>query len=222
MEASYAEWVRRWQAALDACQRMGGEAHEMAILPPASEEDIAQVEAEIGRVLPTSFRKVLTEFSGHLSLDWYLPDNVVLPQELREIFSGECSWGLPQLREAIKNYHGWLETNFADVEDSYDSVWHNKLAFAQVANGDLLAFDLKFVPDPPVVYLSHDGGDGHGYRLGDNFIDFIDRWSLLGCPGSEDWQMMPFLPNATGGLDPYGENARKWREWFGLDFEVTP
>jgi hypothetical protein len=32
--------------------------------------------------------------------------------------------------------------------------------------------------------------------------------------------MMPFLPDATSGLDPRGKNARKWREWFGLDFEV--
>lgn len=221
MDASYAEWVRRWQASLDACQRLGGETLEFIVAPPAREAAVAQLEAEIGRALPTSFRKVLTEFSEHLQVVWFLPDNKQLPQELREIFSGDCCWGLSQMREVAESYRLWLETNFFNLEDPYERVWHNKLAFAQVPNGDLLAFDLNFVPDPPVVYLSHDDGDGHGYRLGDNFIDFIDRWSLLGCPGNEDWQMMPFLPNATGGLDPYGENARKWREWFGLDFEVT-
>ena len=123
------------------------------------------------------------------------------------------------MRELARVYREWVET-FPNVEDPYDNVWHHKFAFADVPNGDQLAFDLKFMLDPPVVYLSHDDGEGHGYRLGNDFIDFMERWSLLGCPGNEDWQMMPFLPDATSGLDVYGENARMWREWFGLDFDV--
>ncbi|MBV9851382.1 MAG: hypothetical protein JO250_17065 [Armatimonadetes bacterium] len=79
-----------------------------------------------------------------------------------------------------------------------------------------MAFDLSVVLDAPVVYLSHDGGEGHGCRLGDNFRDFTERHSLLGCPGNEWWQMMPFLNDAGSGLDPDGRNARQWRQWFGL------
>jgi hypothetical protein len=45
MDAQHSQWVDRWQAALDACKRKGGEVREMVILPPASEEDITQVEA---------------------------------------------------------------------------------------------------------------------------------------------------------------------------------
>ena len=68
-----------------------------------------------------------------------------------------------------------------------------------------------------MVYLSHDDGEGHGFRLGDNFADFIDRWTLLGCPGAEDWQMLPFIHSSTSGIDPWCENARRWRQCSGLE-----
>lgn len=88
-----------------------------------------------------------------------------------------------------------------------------------VPNGDYIAFDLCSSLEAPVVYLSHDGGEGHGYVLGNSFQEFIEQWSLLGCPGNEDWQMMPFISSPTSGLEPYGENAEHWREWFGLYVE---
>ncbi len=68
----------------------------------------------------------------------------------------------------------------------YNVVWHGKLAFHDVPSGDQLAFDLN-EPSNPVVYLSHDDGEGHGYRLGNDFIDFVERWSMVGCTGPEDW-----------------------------------
>ena len=220
MDAQYTEWIRRWQAALNACQRKGGEASELVIAPPASAEAVAQVEAELGVILPVSFRKVLTNFSAEVNIYWFLPNDLDLPVPYKPIFSGDCSWSLSRMPGIAHWYLEWVETNFFNPNDPYDRVWQDKLAFAEVPNGDNIAFDLMFMPDPPVVYLSHNDGEGHDYRLGDNFIDFMERWSLLGCPGNEDWQMMPFLPNATSGLDAYGENARKWREWFGLDFEA--
>jgi len=220
MDARYENWVQRWQAALNACQRKGGETSRLVIMPPASEEAVSQIEAELGVAMPASFRRVLTHLSAHVEVHWKLTLEAERTQELRKVRRGNCSWSLPGMVEIARNYQLGLET-FPDINDPYDVVWHDKLAFANVPNGDQLAFDLKFMPDPPVVYLSHDDGEAHGYVLGSNFVDFMERWSLLGCPGNEDWQMMPFLPDATSGLDAYGENARKWREWFGLDFEVS-
>jgi hypothetical protein len=40
----------------------------------------------------------------------------------------------------------------------------------------------------PVVFLSHDGGEGHGDWLGRDFEDYVDRLGRLGCIGAEDWQ----------------------------------
>lgn len=81
----------------------------------------------------------------------------------------------------------------------------------------MLAIDL-LVQEGSVVYLSHEEGDLHGTVLGNDFADFIDRWSLIGFVGAEDWQLENFIHSKTNGLDPYGENAKAWREWFGLPF----
>src|SRR5262249_9542796 len=133
----------------------------------------------------------------------------------RGIFGGECSWSLTRLAEIEQGRKGWIECCFPNIEDEYDRVWHNKLAFLEVGNGDMLALDLS-LPSVPVVYMSHDDGEGHGYRLGADFTDFITRWTLLGCPGAEDWQMLPFISSPTSLLAPDCENARLWRSIFGL------
>lgn len=218
MDTSYSQWVSRWQAALDACKRKRGETRELVIMPPASEEAVVQAEAELGLTLPPSFRAVLLEFAAQVDTAWSLPDEAVLPPELEEIFRGHCEWSF----EDVVELNVWLKDFLLEEGDDFSEDWHNALLFNHVPNGDYLAFDLRITPDPPVIYLSHEEDEGQARRLGDNFVDFMERWSLLGCPGNEDWQMMPFLSDAISDLDAYGENARKWREWFGLDFEVNP
>ena len=172
--------------ALRACDTIGGEARRLNIAPPASNEEVIRVENVLGLTLPLSFRRVLTDFSASIDLSWFLPQEIELPIEFRGIFRGQCSWDLSRLIDIDKGRKGWVENCFSNENDDYDRVWHNKLAFLEVGNGDCLAFDLDYSPDSPIVYLSHDVGEGHGYRLGDNFVDFIDKWSLLGCPGAED------------------------------------
>jgi hypothetical protein len=92
---------------------------------------------------------------------------------------------------------------------------HNKLAFQQVSNGDLLALDLSS-SSAPVIYLSHDDGPGHGYKLGADFTDFIGHWTRLGCRGAEGWRIVPFTKSPASLLDPDCENGRIWRSIFGL------
>lgn len=81
------------------------------------------------------------------------------------------------------------------------------MAFDLVANGD----------DAPVVYLSHDDGEGRGYKLGDNFIDFIDKWSKIGFVGGEDDQWLPFTSNSQSGLLPESQSSIHFRELLKLD-----
>jgi len=89
----------------------------------------------------------------------------------------------------------------------------------QKHNGDIIALHLDGDGSAPVAYLSHDDGEGHGRVLGWSVLDFLDRWTLLGCPGPEDWQMLPFMHPDAPYLDPEGENARAWRAWMGLRFD---
>jgi len=233
-------WTQRCNAVTNACQRLDIDCRECTISPPASEREVETVEVKLGRPIPVSFRNVLTGYASHLELRWFLQKNpkpgkfrdfflafykreeklqewIDPPKQFEGIFSGHCYWDLSNLVNLEKVRQDWVENCFPNIEEPYDAVWHNKLAFLPVGNGDMLAIDL-LVEEGPVVYLSHEDGNLHGTVLGKDFADFIDRWSMIGFVGAEDWQLENFIHPGTDGLDPYGENAKAWREWFGLHF----
>jgi hypothetical protein len=127
------------------------------------------------------------------------------------------SWSLRKIADAEKNRRGWLKGTFERPEDGVHTHWEETFGVMEIRNGDMIGVDLRGRSECPVVYLDHEIMTGPAWRLGNNYIDFIDRWTRLGCPGPEGWQMIRFLPSAVTGLEPDGENARKWRDWFGLE-----
>jgi hypothetical protein len=212
-------WVLRLEKTAEAIKEIGGESNGLAVGIPASEKQILDVENRLGIRLPECFREVLQNFAGSLDFYWELNDCIDLPEELRGIFAGECTWNIKDLVDIEEERKGWVKECFSDSNNEYDRVWHNKLAFISVANGDKIAFDLDRYPEyTPVVYLSHDDGEGHGYILGNDFKDFIDKWTLIGCPGTEDWQLIPFIDSCTSGINPNSENAIKWKKLIRLNF----
>ncbi|PFS61708.1 SMI1/KNR4 family protein [Bacillus cereus] len=198
-------------------KEIGGEVQEVCIDEPSSLEKIIQVEEKLGVILPNSFKKVLLEFSGNFSLRWFLPDDMEIPNEFSEIFCGTPHWSLENLFEFEKERKDWIDTVFPNPEDEYDVVWHNKLAFCEVGNGDYLAFDMKNDIDAPVIYLSHDNGEGHGYKIANNFIEFIDNWSRVAFVGCEDWQWLPFTTRFDSGINSDDEPAKRFRNWLKLN-----
>lgn len=106
---------------------------------------------------------------------------------------------------------------FPDPDDPYDRVWHHKLPFMEVGNGDYLALDLDRDARGRVIYLSHDDGEGHGRAMAASFEDLLVRWIPLACPGAEDWQWLPFCSRPDGGIDPWSEAAREWTALVGLE-----
>ena len=217
-------WKARIEDLETVCQRVGAGDRDLGargsarfeIGPPARLGDIEAVEAELGVELPMSFRKVLLAFSGRMLVSWQLPRDRKPPKPLHQIFSGECSWDLERLTSMQAEYREMLYTAFDDPEDEYGAVWHDKLPFLDVGNGDYLAIDVASAEDETVVYLSHDDDDGHGYRLGETFADFVDRLTRLGCVGPEAWQYMPFMDGPNSYLLPDCENGKVWREWLGF------
>lgn len=211
------KWIDKWEKTLNVIEKIGGEKTDIKVLKPAKIEEIEKVESQIGTSLPESFREVLLNFSSGVDFSWYLNDALELPEELEEIFSGECFWSLDNLVSIEKDRKTWIKECFSDPENEYDQVWYNKLGFMSVKNGDMIAFDLEKYPEyTPVVYLSHDGGDGHGCILGEDFQDFISKWTEIGCPGSEDWQMIPFMTSPFSGIDPDSGNAVMWKKIINL------
>ena len=215
--AVYEAWKKRAETALDACRRLGGEADPLTIKPPATPDEINKVEKELGLELPGSFRRVLLEFASAFEVSWFLPDGKEPPDPVSGIFSGCLSWDLKKLAELEEGRQSWVRECFPNPEDEYDRVWHHKLAIQEVGNGDLIALDLAADGEAPLVYLSHDGDESHGYVLGPSFEEAIDRWTRVGCAGAEDWQWLPFVSSPTSGIEPDCDAAKKWREWFGLE-----
>jgi hypothetical protein len=138
------------------------------------------------------------------------------PAEFRRVFAGECRWDITGLADLQAHYRQWLAGCFSDPDDDYNKVWHDKLAVLEVGTGDMLGIDLATPGREPVVFLSHDGSQWHGYRLGQDFEDYIDCLSRLGCVGAEDWQWAPFVEDERSGLLPEGPAGCRWRDWFGL------
>lgn len=221
----YDGWNGRWDRLRDACALRGATDRwdegrkrpaRIELAPPASPAEVERVEGALRRRLPRALRDVVLEYSRRVCVQWQLREHTGPPQEFRAIFAGECRWDLEALPDLVVQHQDWLDNCFSDPTDDYGSVWYGKLPFLVVGNGDMVAIALD-EPGEPVVYLSHDDGEGHGYRLGSDFVDYVERLSILDCPGAEDWQWLPFVSGPESGLMPESENGIKWRSWFGLD-----
>jgi hypothetical protein len=222
---SIEEWPTRWDAITRACELHSATGRGSAgqlnpptfeIAAPATLDEVRRVESVLGVALPLSFRDALCKYSASVNVAWYFPENLEPPRPFHQIFAGECFWDINRLVDLQRAHRNWIEACFGDPDNPYDAVWHNKMAVAEVGNGDMIAIELGHSERQPVVYLSHDDGEGHGFWLGADFCDFIERHTQLGCPGLEDWQWLPFTSSATSYLDPFGRNAIAWQEWFGL------
>jgi hypothetical protein len=182
--------------------------------------DLEAVENQLGCAIPTSFRRVLLEFSRRTRIEWALPKGVRPPGPFRQIWAGECRWDLTALPELQRSYHAWLEV-FTNPDDFWEEPWQNKFPVLEVGNGDMVVIDLA--TPHRVIYLSHEGDDTlHGFWLGSDFEDYVDRITRIGCVGSEDWQLAPFVAGPRSLIDPDGAAAREWREWFGLRLSTNP
>lgn len=188
--------------------------HAPEVAPPATDEQVDAVEAELGVALPESFRAALTTISAAVDWSWWADGD--FPEPFDQIFSGNLRWSIDTIVRTDERRKDWIEAVFPDPDNYFDASWRNKVAFQSVGNGDLLAIDLDPAQAGAVVYLSHELGAGHGYVLAHSLGDLIDRWVPLGCPGGEDWQWLPFVPWDEGPIDPTGPNAQRWIELLGL------
>lgn len=182
-------------------------------------DEIIATEHKLGHPLPSSFQDSLLHFAKGLDFQGKFPEDIGFPKPLREIFCSALCYSLDAIVEMNQEKEKWVHDVFPDRNNEYDKVWHNKLAFMSVPNGDYIAFDLEDEKeDKRVVYLSHDDGVGHGYVLGNGFGDFVNRYIRICCCGSEEWQITPFMPNATDGILPDSENAVLLRKALGIEF----
>ena len=212
---------KRLNLFLEKIEDLGGETDPLTIEKSATEEEIKAVEAKLGYTLPPHFREVLLENTAHLDFYWDINDitdegDISLPDKLVEIFRGQLLFGLDLLLDYEDDRKGWVKEVYPDYNNEYDRVWHNKIAFHQVGNGDYIAIELEPENYGKVVYLSHDGSENHGIYIANNFKEFLMNYAAIGCIGGEDWQWEPFYTKGKG-IDPTCENAKTWYKVLGID-----
>lgn len=212
---------KRLNLFLEKIETLGGNIDPLTIGKPATEEEIKAVEEQLSYILPSHFREVLLENTAHLDFYWDINDitdegDISLPDKLVEIFRGQLLFGLDLLLDYEDDRKGWVKEVYPDYNNEYDRVWHNKMSFHQVGNGDYIAIELEPENYGKVVYLSHDGSENHGLYIGSNFKEFLMNYAAVGCTGGEDWQWEPFYTEGKG-IDPTCENAQSWYKVLGID-----
>ena len=212
---------KRLNLYLEKIEDLGGATEPLTIEKPATEDEIKAVEAQLGYTLPPHFREVLLENNAHLEFWWDInditdEDEDFLPEKLAEIFCGELLFGLDLLLGYEESRKSWVEDVYPDYNNKYDRVWHNKMSFQQVGNGDYIAIELEPENYGKVVYLSHDGSENHGLYIANNFKEFLMNYAAVGCTGGEDWQWEPFYTKGKG-IDPSSENALAWCKLLNID-----
>ena len=233
---NFIEELKKFQKGIE---NIGGHCRETIIEAPAKEEEILEVEKKLGYRIPEDFRDILLNYSSHFEYFWstYRDEEVMekkwfmkllehfwstyrdeeeeqieFPEKFCAIFAGDLHWGLKFLLDFEESRQEWVDVCYPDYNNEYDKVWHNKLAFYEVGNGDYYGIELEKENYGKIVYLSHDGGDGHGHYIADNFKDLLNNWSKVGAVGGDDWQWEVFYTEGKG-IDPESENAKEWREY---------
>ena len=212
---------KRLNLFLEKIEDLGGEVEPLTIEKSATEEEIKAVEAKLGYTLPPHFREVLLENTAHLEFGWDIDDiideeDISLPDKLAEIFRGKLLFGLDLLLDYEEDRQDWEGEAYPNSDKEYDRVWHNKMSFFQVGNGDYIAIELEPENYGKVVYLSHDGSENHGLYIADNFKEFLMNYAAVGCTGGEDWQWEPFYTKGKG-IDPTSKNAKTWYKVLGIN-----
>ena len=221
MPFNFELFKKRLNLFLEKIEDLGGEVEPLTIEKSATEEEIKAVEAKLGYTLPPHFREVLLENTAHLEFGWDIDDiideeDISLPDKLAEIFRGKLLFGLDLLLDYEEDRQDWEGEVYPNSDKEYDCVWHNKMSFFQVGNGDYIAIELEPENYGKVVYLSHDGNVNHGLYIADNFKEFLMNYAAVGCTGGEDWQWEPFYTKGKG-IDPTSKNAKTWYKVLGIN-----
>jgi hypothetical protein len=159
--------------------------------------------------LPPAMRDFLTAGSAHCECHyWWEPPARPWPK-LKEIFTDEnFIYGGPCIchPETLAVYQE-SRTDWAEIYDGDDDesrreceLWTNSSPFASIGNGDMLAFGAEASQeDPPVVYLSHDGGGSS--IISPSFTEFLRHWEIMSWIGPEIWLLDYWLDPDSGHID---------------------
>jgi hypothetical protein len=237
-------WMSDWAAVVAGVLEKGepATASPPLIKPPMPGSDVADLNG-LGIELPSAFADVCRSRSSRVAFHWRLFDLDGDAQIDAPMFGtrtpkwGGCHaadsvdgdsrgslWDVAQMAGLRETHNDWLDNCFLgwlaeDPEDVFARPWMNKLPFIEVGDGDMIAFDLAPESHGQVVYLCHDDACSviHGKALGSDFVDFMTRWSRVGCVGPEGWFLELFWDETACEFAAADSPiVNEWRSWLGM------
>ncbi len=224
-----------WRAWFDELEKMQAQVRRRGwdLVPlrvdlPASEAEIARVEARHGMAVPPQLREILLYWSAGVGFGWSIPSLYRPLEKLDLPVSGglrDRIWSLDHIDgdaiQAFKDLRDSLAGDGDGEEPNRPEMWENQFAIASLDNGDVLTIDVS-VPDgaQPVRYFSSDREGLHHHVIAPDFIAFVTAYTRLGCAGGDQDDWFRFIAPGSGELsllDSDGEGARRWRAWLERD-----
>lgn len=219
---SWKDHLDQWSTALKPY--LDGDLHS-DIRGPASDDELEDLEDELGYEIPEPLRTFMEEESAYIDFWWNLRDDIIPLDVSNRPYGGYIEFNPESIMNLNADRTGFLR---GDLPRIVISQWQKAFRFLGVPNGDAIALDIFQHPDePPVVYLNHENPEGQ-IRLANSFQEFIDVWFALGCVGPESWNVRHFITDkgkplngevdgtATSTLDITCQNSITFRTFFGL------
>lgn len=202
----YEVLLTKWNHILNKVEKNNGKVYPIEIGEKATPQEIEAKEKEIGYQLPPSYKAVIQDLGKSLSFYYSFSDDTMIPDEFREIFSGEIQWDIGHLQ----NLDSLADDLIEDGVD-YGVNLRGKLEFSHSGNGDIYAFDMSTEgEEKPVIYWNHE--EDTITPIANSFIEYLNKITELKCVGSEMWQFEPFLNEE--GLETENASAIRWKQWF--------
>lgn len=205
----YASWVERGRRFVSGLESLPGKVSvSVDVAPPLSNQEADELARSLPMGLPSAIRDFLTKGSSCCDCHyWWEPPARPWPQ-LNQIFTHQSFiYGGPVLCHATEMVAlqecrlDWAEGFDGDDDDSRNDrdLWTRCTPFAHIANGDLLALDTNVpIDDPPVAYLSHEGGSS---IIAPSFTEFLRHWEELSYIGPEIWLLSYWIQQESGFID---------------------
>jgi hypothetical protein len=200
----------------DAIASLGGDVATFEIGPPATVQDVVEIERRIERDIPQALRRVLLEQSAGLRFSWTVERRAPVPKIFRNDLAGSIELTLSELPTDMVNWFGWRDAfeypeEYGLPTDLTVQDYEELFPLVAAVNGDqIVVADPTNNPSDAVMYLNHEAGDFNFVILADTLEDFLNTWIPLGCPGPEWWELAPFIDTKTLKLSLNTRLSRAW------------
>ena len=218
----YQQLLARIRSLSDSIRPMCDNGLTCQISPCATAEEVAAVETEINRELPSVLRDFFLNCSAKVDFDWYLDLEKLsddLPDVLERVTFGAFTFDLSLAKSDWVNWTDWrdcIEHPERYAAGPFRYTYDQLFPVISIMNGDLIAVVTSGDDHGRIIYLDHEGGSLDQAVLAEDFDTFLDTWLSLCCPGPEGWLLEPFYDTDLRRLSATCGNAQIWRSLIGL------